>query len=198
MPIYTRTGDKGQTSLFNKQRVPKFHIRVEAYGTIDELNSSIGLVISEIKNSKGKSQKYSPRSSFGEAGKSKLKSELTAIQNDLLEVGSTLANPDAKPLEYLSQRVVEFEHFIDEMTGQIPILKNFILPGGGKAGVFLQFSRTVSRRAERRVVELADKEDIDSNIVIYMNRLSDLLFTMARFVNFKEKRKEIIWFKKIV
>ena len=178
MPIYTRTGDKGQTSLFNKQRVFKFHIRVEAYGTVDELNSAIGVVLSS---------KYKVLS---------IKKELTKIQNDLLEIGSTLANPSAKPLNYLRKRVVEFERFIDKMTLQMPVLKNFILPGGGKAGAFLQFARTVSRRAERRVVELADKENIDSNIVIYMNRLSDLLFTMARFVNFKEKQKETIWKKR--
>ena len=181
MPIYTRTGDKGQTSLFNKQRVFKFHIRVEAYGTVDELNSAIGLVIAKVSKAKKVS---------------KVSKELIKIQNDLLEIGSTLANPSAEPLVYLNKRVTEFEKFIDEMTGQMPVLKNFILPGGGKGGSFLQFARTVSRRAERRVVELADKEDIDSNIVIYMNRLSDLLFTMARFVNFKEKQKETIWTKR--
>ena len=179
MPIYTRTGDRGQTSLFNKQRVPKFHIRVEAYGTVDELNSLIGVSISNLKSQI-----------------SNIRKELIKIQNDLLEIGSTLANPSAKPLAYLKKRVTEFEKFIDQMTEAMPKLSNFILPGGGKAGTLLQFSRTVSRRAERRVVELADKENIDQNIVIYMNRLSDLLFTMARFVNFKEKQKEVIWIKK--
>ncbi len=178
MPIYTRTGDKGQTSLFNKQRVPKFHIRVEAYGTVDELNSALG-VVSSIK--------YQASS---------IKKELIRIQNDLLDIGSALANPNTEPLTSLKKRVKEFENFIDKMTGQMRPLKNFILPGGGKSGALLQFARTVSRRAERRVVELADKESIDSNLVIYMNRLSDLLFTMARFANFKEKKKEIIWTKK--
>lgn len=179
MPIYTRTGDKGQTSLFNKKRVPKFHLRVEAYGTVDELNSVIGAVLSI---------KYKVLS---------IKNELVKIQNDLLDIGSALANPEKRNTKqetrYYKKRVKEFEGFIDEMTNIMPVLKNFILPGGGKSGSMLQFARTVSRRAERRVVELAEKENIDSNIVMYMNRLSDLLFTMSRFVNFKEKQKETIW-----
>ena len=183
MPIYTRTGDKGQTSLFNKERVPKFHIRVEAYGTVDELNSAIGVVVAEVQSSKLKVKSYNL----------KLKNELKKIQNDLLDIGSALADPKAKPLENLKKRVKEFEDFIDEMTEKMPPLKNFILPGGGKSGAILQFARTISRRAERRVVELAEKEPIDSDIVMYMNRLSDLLFTMARFVNFKGKQKEILW-----
>src|SRR3989344_4973675 len=166
MAIYTRTGDKGLTSLFNKQRVPKFNIRVEAYGTVDELNSAIGMVVAEISNIKYQ--------------RSKLKSKLTQIQNDLLDIGSALANPTTnyklQTMNYLIKRVKEFEDFIDEMTNKMPVLKNFILPGGGKTGGMLQFARTVSRRAERRVVELADKEAIDPNIVMYINRLSDLLF----------------------
>lgn len=191
MPIYTRTGDKGQTSLFNRERVPKFHIRVEAYGTVDELNSVIGVVLSEIQNSSIR-QAQDKTQNF----KLKVKSELEIIQNALLDIGSALANPQAKPLDNLKKKVKEFEDFIDEMTGQMPVLKNFILSGGGKAGSLLHLARTVARRAERRVVELADKEPIDSNIVMYINRLSDLLFTMARFVNFKEKQKEILWSKK--
>lgn len=187
MPIYTRTGDKGQTSLFNKTRVPKYHIRVEAYGTVDELNSVIGVVLSETQKSKGKSQNY----------KSKFKSALEKIQNDLLNIGSSLGNPttnyELQTMNYLTKRVKEFEDFIDEMTIKMPKLSNFILPGGGSVGSMLQLARTVSRRAERRVVELAQKEPIDSNVIMYMNRLSDLLFTMARSVNFKEKQKEILW-----
>ncbi len=182
MAIYTRTGDKGQTSLFNKQRVSKADIRVEAYGTVDELNSAIGVVIAEI-------QKYN----------SKVKSELEKIQNDLLNIGSALANPtiNHEPLtmNYLSKRVKEFEDYIDQMTAQMPILKNFILPGGGKLGAFLHLARAVCRRAERKIVELNNKQKIDNKIIIYLNRLSDLLFTMARFANFKEKKKEIIWTK---
>ena len=95
----------------------------------------------------------------------------------------------------LKKRVKEFEDFIDEMTAQMPKLSNFILPGGGKAGVMLHLARAVCRRAERKIVELNNKEKIDNNVIIYFNRLSDLLFTMARFANFKEKKKEIIWRK---
>lgn len=175
MPIYTRTGDKGKTSLFNKKRVPKFHIRVEAYGTVDELNSAIGVVLS---------MKYLASS---------IRKELIRIQNDLFEIGSNLANPASKQLKYLEKRVKEFEDFIDEMTQHLPKLSNFILPGGGKAGALLQFARTISRRAERRIVALSTKEKIDKGIIVYMNRLSDLLFTMARFANFKEGKKETIW-----
>ena len=197
--IYTRTGDKGQTSLFNGQRVLKSSLRVEAYGTIDELNSAIGIVIAEIQNLKfpsktrlasgGKSQNY----------KSKVKIELVKIQNDLFQIGSALANPEDRRQKTedrkLEDRVKEFEDLIDEMTEKMPELMNFILPGGGKTGSELHFARTVGRRAERKIVALAAKERVDENIIMYLNRLSDLLFTFARFVNYKEKQKEIIWNK---
>ena len=183
MPIYTRTGDKGQTSLFNGQRVLKSSLRVEAYGTVDELNSAIGIVIAEIQNSKFKTQNY----------KSKVKIELIKIQNDLFSIGSALASTGSSNLGYLRNRVKAFEKEIDEMTEEMPELMNFILPGGGKTGSMLHFARTVSRRAERRVVALDEREKVDKNIIMYLNRLSDLLFTMARFVNYKEKQKEIIW-----
>ena len=176
MAIYTRTGDKGKTSLFNGQRVSKDDLRVDTYGTIDELNSAIGVVLSI---------KYQVLS---------IKKELIKIQNDLLEIGSALANPQGEALQGEAlQRVREFEDFIDKMTAQMPKLSNFILPGGGKLGAFLHLARAISRRAERKIVALNNKEKIDNNIIIYVNRLSDLLFTMARFANFKEKKKETIW-----
>lgn len=182
MAIYTRTGDRGKTSLFNGQRVSKDDLRVETYGTIDELNSAIGVVLSI---------KYRVLS---------IKHELIKIQNDLLEVGSALANPDPKysilNTQYFPRRVKNFEQFIDTMTEKMPPLKNFILPGGGKAGASLHLARAISRRAERKIVALNLKQGVDNNIIIYMNRLSDLLFTMARFANFKEKKKETIWTKK--
>ena len=179
MAIYTRTGDKGKTSLFNGQRVSKADLRVETYGTIDELNSVLGVVLSS---------KYQVLS---------IKKELIEIQNDLFEIGSSLANPSLiSHLSFLISRVKDFERFIDKMTEQMPPLKNFILPGGGKAGAILHLARAISRRAERRIVELNNRTKIDNNIIIYVNRLSDLLFTMARFANFKEKKKEIIWRKK--
>ena len=180
MAIYTRTGDKGKTSLFSGQRVSKSDLRVETYGTIDELNSAIGVVLSEIRNPK-----------------SEIRNELERIQNDLLDIGSSLANPQNGKWKMengkLSDRVKDFERFIDQMTEKMPPLKNFILPGGGKTGAFLHLARAISRRAERKIVALNIKTKIDNNIIIYLNRLSDLLFTMARFVNFKEKKKEVIW-----
>jgi cob(I)alamin adenosyltransferase len=179
MAIYTRTGDKGRTSLFSGVRVSKASLRVETYGTVDELNSVIGLVLSFNKNSL------------------KLRRELLKIQQDLLDVGSALANPKSKPLNYLEKRVKEFENFIDEMTKSLPPLKNFILPGGGKTGATLNLARTVCRRAERRIVALSSQEKIDGNIIVYFNRLSDLLFVMARFSNFREKKKEAVWKKNV-
>ncbi len=179
MPIYTRTGDKGYTSFFNGQRISKSDLRVDGYGTIDELNSAIGVVLGI--NDKGL----------------RIKEELIKIQNDLLDIGSALANPQVSSqklaVNSLPKRVKEFENFIDQMTKQMPVLKNFILPGGGKTGALLHFVRTVCRRAERNLVKLSEKEKINAEIIIYINRLSDLLFTMARFTNFKEKKKEIIW-----
>lgn len=190
MPIYTRTGDKGQTSFRNGQRISKADLRVEAYGTIDELNSSIGMAIAETQNAKRKAQNYNL----------KLKTEIEKIQNDLLDIGSSLANPTMNhklsTMNYLEKRVKEFEDFIDRMTKQMPVLKNFILPGGGKTGALLHFARTVCRRAERNLVKLSEKEQINSEITVYINRLSDLLFTMARYINYKEKYQDIIWVNK--
>ena len=182
MAIYTRTGDKGKTSLFSGLRVSKSDLRIDAYGIIDELNSVIGVAIAEIENSKGKNQNH----------KSKLKSELKKIQNDLLKIGSSLTS---NRISNLSKRVKEFEDFIDKMTAQMPKLSNFILPGGGKTGAMLHLSRAICRRLERKIVVLNNRQKIDSNIIVYFNRLSDLLFTMARFANFKEKKREIIWRK---
>lgn len=179
MAIYTRTGDKGKTALFNGKRVFKSDLRVSTYGTIDEVNSTIGVVISELKkNTKS------------------IKTELEEIQHDLFAIGSSLAFPSSPPLDGLEQRSLEFEKRIDEMTKKMPELKNFILPGGGKAGSMLHVARTQARRAERMIVELMQKEEIDEQIVKYINRLSDLFFTMARFVNHQEKEKEIKWKKR--
>lgn len=176
-PIYTRTGDKGKTSLFDGKRVLKSDKKVETYGTIDELNSSIGLA-----------------SSFIEIPI--INKELEEIQNDLLEIGSSLAVSSTLPAPQIAKRPEEFEKLIDNLTKQMSPLTQFILPGGGSGGAALHVSRTIARRAERRIVELNKTEEIDPVIITYLNRLSDLLFTMARFVNFKEKKKEKIWRKK--
>ena len=177
MAIYTRTGDKGKTSLFDGKRVLKSDKKVETYGTVDELNSAIGAAAAFVKVAS-------------------IKKELEEIQNDLLEIGSSLAVSTTLPVDQLSKRPVEFEKLIDKLTKQMPPLSQFILPGGGKGGSLLHVARTIARRAERRVVGLSKSENIDDITIIYLNRLSDLLFTMARFVNYKEGQKEKIWKKK--
>lgn len=178
MSIYTKFGDKGKTSLYGGKTVSKVDLRVKAYGEIDELNSFLGIIISEIKDKT-------------------IKKELIVIQNDLFEVGSSLANPASNKHQnlskYLKTRVLEFEKTIDKLSTKLLELENFILPGGGKTGAKLHFARTLARRAERQIVELAAKETINKDILIFINRLSDLLFTYARFVNKKDKKKEILW-----
>jgi cob(I)alamin adenosyltransferase len=180
MPIYTRFGDKGKTALRTGQTVSKGSIRVEAYGNLDELSSFLGIVISQIKDKK-------------------IKTELLRIQNDLFEIGASLAEPDEKRHlnlnNKLRQRVQDFEKTIDLLTSKLPKLTNFILPGG-KTGSLLHYARTVARRAERRTVALAEKEKVLEEVLVYLNRLSDLLFTFARTINHKEKQKETIWSSK--
>ncbi len=177
MPIYTRFGDKGKTALHTGKTVSKASTRVEAYGNLDELNSFLGVVLFELKDKK-------------------IKAEILQIQNDLFEIGANLAGPGEKGYsgfgEKLKKRVLEFEKTIDVLTNKLPKLKNFILPGG-KTGSLLHYARTVSRRAERRTVALAGKEEVLEEVLIYLNRLSDLLFTFARYINYKEKQKETIW-----
>jgi cob(I)alamin adenosyltransferase len=179
MKIYTRTGDKGKTSLFDGTRVLKSHVRVEAYGTIDELNSMLGAAASQLKSKNVK-----------------LRTELEHIQHDLFAIGSALATPAPLPVVGLEERAKAFEQVIDEMTIQMPELQQFILPGGSVASSLLHVARTITRRAERQLVALTQTEDIDPAIVMYVNRLSDLLFTAARFVNHTEKKKEVTWIKR--
>jgi cob(I)alamin adenosyltransferase len=176
VPIYTRTGDKGKTSLFGGKRVLKSDVRVDTYGTIDELNSVIGLVIANMQTKH-----------------KKIAHELEKIQHDLFAIGAYLANPKAQASKNLSERVKEFEKMIDIQTKKMPELKNFILPGGGMTGAELHQARTVARRAERQLVALMQKEILDEKVITYINRLSDLLFSTARFVNHNEKKKETIW-----
>jgi len=180
MAIYTRKGDKGKTALFSGKKVWKSDLRIEVLGTIDELNSVIGVVLS-IKH-----QILS------------IKQELLKIQNDLFEIGSGISNPKYSILntEYYSGRIKNFENMIDSLGIKTPKINSFILPGGGGIGAMLHLARAVCRRLERRVVELNNKRKINNEIIIYLNRLSDLLFTMARFANFKEEKKERIWVKK--
>lgn len=178
MSIYTKFGDKGKTSLFAGKTVSKGSLRVNAYGTVDELNSFLGIVLAGLKNKE-------------------LNKKIITIQKDLFEVGASLASPATNKHEalskYFKERVSELEKEIDSLTKNLPKLENFILPGGSQTGARMHFARTLVRRAERRVVELSEKEKINVSIIIFLNRLSDLLFMYARFINHREKQKEIKW-----
>lgn len=180
MPIYTRTGDKGETSLYGGKRVSKASERVETYGTVDELNSVLGVVVAHLGASQGPIARL-----------------LESVQGDLLTIGSSLASPGVKSNELgiknLTNLTKEFEEEIDVMTLKMPELHNFILPGGSRAGAFLHQARTVARRCERRIIGLSKREEVESSIVQYFNRLSDLLFTLARYINHIEKKKETKW-----
>jgi cob(I)alamin adenosyltransferase len=179
MKIYTKTGDKGQTSLISGKRVPKNHDRIEAYGSTDELNSFIGLIIAQADT---------PDSS---------KLILTQIQNEIFVIGSHLANEPGKntfPLPELDPKGTEkLEKEIDRMNEELEGLKNFVLPGGSQSIAFTHIARTVCRRAERNIVKLMHQEPVNENIVIYLNRMSDYLFTLSRFIAKKTGVEEIKW-----
>jgi cob(I)alamin adenosyltransferase len=180
MKIYTKTGDKGQTGLFGGERVSKDSIRISAYGTIDELNSFIGYSITEINDSS-------------------IKENLIKIQNYLFTVGTDLATPETEKNVRLNvQRTPELFHqeiekMIDYYDEQLEELKNFILPGGSKGSSLLHICRTVCRRAEREVVALKNSVAIGDNILIFLNRLSDLFFVLSRFENKVSNRPDTIW-----
>jgi len=167
MKIYTKTGDTGKTSLFKGTRVLKSDLRVETYGTVDELNSIIGIAISQ-----GMPEKISE--------------DLTKISNLLFNLGSDLATPLDSNLQINRIQncdIAFLEQMIDEYSEKMPELRNFILPGGSKPASFLHQARTVCRRAERLAVSLMEIDDIGDLPVIFLNRLSDYLFTAARYAN---------------
>jgi cob(I)alamin adenosyltransferase len=178
MKIYTRTGDNGTTSLFSGGRVPKYHLRVESYGTLDELNSVIGAA---------RAQNLTPQAD----------AYLEQIQNDLFHLGADLATPLDAPTSYVVRMTPEkiewLESAIDTLTASLPPLKQFVLPGGTPAAAFLHIARTICRRAERLAVELAEQEPIGDQVVPYINRLSDFLFTLARFENLQNGIEETKW-----
>ena len=179
--IYTKTGDKGKTSLFDGTRVAKNNIRLETYGTFDELSSILGVAASFLQKEK------------------KLQDLIHGIQQDLLDLGSCLADPQTpasrKFVTHVDERVAFFEQVIDELTNNLPPLTNFLLFTGNSGAAFLQQARSVARRSERLLVTLAQQEAVDGSFLRYFNRLSDLLFTMGRFANRGEKGKEIVWKK---
>lgn len=178
MKIYTKTGDDGTTSLFSGGRVPKHHLRVESYGTVDELNSYIGLARSTQITDHADNQ-------------------LEAIQNHLFRLGADLATPMNAKAEWLiritDEEIQWLEETIDDLSQKLPELKNFILPGGVPIASHLHVARTICRRAERLVVALQEVEDINDKSLIYLNRLSDYLFTLARYENAQNNEAETKW-----
>jgi len=177
MRIYTRGGDKGKTSLIGGQRVSKDNIRVNAYGTIDELNAAIGVAIAAMTNAT-------------------MKQELQHIQHTLFDCGADLANPEVKEVGMTtSSHVAWLEERIDFYTEQAPPLENFILPGGAPAASHLHVARTIARRAERAIVTLAEIAEVSHITRSYVNRLSDYLFATARFLNLESGIKEPVYMK---
>jgi cob(I)alamin adenosyltransferase len=183
LKIYTRTGDAGDTGLFGGGRVPKNHPRVEAYGDVDELNASIGFA---------RSIEQMPR----------VDEVLVPIQRDLFAIGALLATPDREKMrQHLEkarvddERIAQLERAIDDGDRELEPLRSFIVPGGTPKAAALHVARTVCRRAERRVVSLGEfgHNEIPSVVVIYLNRLSDLLFTLARVANRRAGAGEVTW-----
>ncbi len=180
MKIYTKTGDKGETGLFGGERVSKNSLRIEAYGTIDELNAFIGLAIIEVLDKS-------------------VKNLLQKIQNWLFSIGADLATPDNEKTKKLNvfrtteEYYLYIEKEIDKYESKLDELRNFILPGGTKGAALLHICRTITRRAERMVVALNSMVKIGNNIIIFLNRLSDLFFVLARFDNAVTGTPDIEW-----
>ncbi|MBE0423962.1 MAG: cob(I)yrinic acid a,c-diamide adenosyltransferase [Lutibacter sp.] len=185
MKIYTKTGDKGKTSLFGGTRVPKYHLRIEAYGTVDELNSYVGLI---------RDQKIDAHTT----------EILLKIQNELFTLGSMLATPPEKEIlksgkerlninKVSEESVVLLENEIDLMNESLPQMTHFILPGGHTTVSFCHIARCICRRAERITTQLSDESSINPKILVYLNRLSDYLFVLARKLTIDNKAQEIPW-----
>jgi cob(I)alamin adenosyltransferase len=181
MKIYTRTGDTGQTSLFGGGRVDKHHLRVAAYGDVDEMNSVLGAAIA-----------CEPQEFEG--------SFLESIQRDLFSIGGQLATPDREKVgpalekaDLSASRIPEFEAFIDSADAELPTLEAFVLPGGTMKAALFHHARTVCRRAERAVVALSREDTVPEPIIAYLNRLSDVLFTLARLANHRANVPDQTW-----
>jgi len=179
MKIYTKTGDRGDTRLFDGTKVRKHHNRVDAYGDIDELNSFIGAAASFLSDEQ-------------------MKAILADIQKDLFSVGAQLADPKFRErasgkFQLAPERTAILEQTIDRFETELPPLRQFILAGGGHAGALLHVARTVCRRAERRVVRLSEEVEVSVGVIEYLNRLSDFLFVIARVVNHREGKQEVPW-----
>ena len=176
--IYTRTGDGGKTSLVGGTRVSKTDIRLEAYGTVDELNSFLGLLVTRLKDED--------------------RTFVQWIQNELFVIGSYLATDSEKTeLRAASivtpEQVAKVEAEIDRLDSLVPPLKVFVLPGGDEGAALCHVCRTVCRRAERRILSLAQEAPVSAELLAYMNRLSDYLFVLSRKINLDNKKDEIFW-----
>ncbi len=174
MKIYTKTGDRGETSLHGGERVPKDTLRIEAYGTVDELNSLLGVCRSMNQSAD-------------------VDTILEEIQNDLFTLGADLATPAGTVRRILEEDAVRLEKHIDMIEPRLQPLAAFILPGGNRSAALLHFARTVCRRAERLTVRLTRTEKLGSAPTVYLNRLSDLLFMLARWVNSVSNTPETPW-----
>ncbi len=177
MKIYTKKGDQGETGLFGGKRLPKHHIRIESYGSVDELNSFIGLLADNTQNQE-------------------TKSTLKSIQNTLFVIGAHLASDPDKDLklpDFDEHAVEKLEQAIDEMDSQLPPLKNFILPGGHPVVSYCHIARCVCRRAERNMVALNEVESVDVSLLTFMNRLSDYLFVLARYLGKQLGVADVVW-----
>jgi cob(I)alamin adenosyltransferase len=178
MKIYTKTGDKGQTSLIGGTRVPKHHIRIESYGTVDELNSWIGLINDQNIDQESKTV-------------------LNEIQDRLFTIGSSLASDPEKSkmkIPDLHQSDIELlENQIDKMNEVLPEMRFFILPGGHTTISYCHLARCVCRRAERNVIHLHESEYVNEMVIVYLNRLSDYLFVLARYIAHQMNVNEIAW-----
>ena len=177
--VYTRTGDGGTTALGAGQRVSKDSRRVEAYGTVDEANSAIGAAMAAALDPV-------------------LQDELRQIQNDLFHLGSDLcvteSDKAARPVPRVEARHVErLERLIDRLSADLPPLENFVLPGGSAGAALLHVARAVCRRAERLVVSLSREEPVGDSVIVYLNRLSDALFVMARWENRQKAVPDVVW-----
>ena len=179
--IYTKTGDEGLTGLTDGSRIKKHHVRTSAYGTVDELNSILGIIVNLLHQKKN----------------NELKLLLNQIQNDLFDLGADLSTPYSDEENFKSLRIVEkqinnLEKLIDNFNKNLNPLNSFILPGGSEIAAWLHLARTVARRAERDTSKLSEKEKINKFSLIYLNRLSDLLFVISRFAN-NNGKKDVLW-----
>jgi cob(I)alamin adenosyltransferase len=194
--IYTKTGDGGETSLFDGTRVSKADARVSAYGDVDELNAAIGLARALLVEGPPEGGPYRDPPHYDTTDRPQIAEMLAQIQRDLFALGSRLADPSHKVADRVTKSAVSaaditrLEGWIDDLETGLPALRRFILPGGSSAGAALHVARTVCRRAERAMVTL---EGLDRDLLVYVNRLSDLLFVMARAANHRAGKPEVEW-----